>query len=177
MQTRRGYSPVATGPRAHAGVAGANSHAKAVGVKLRFVSDAATPIVERVNQTISDALQARRVELEELIQTRVDEALDAFVRELVDAQLASRNGDENLSTAVERFSESSKRCSKCQTVKPATAYEANRAVCRSCRREQERERTRRRRQAPAGEAPAAPLGNGDGFLSTGSADGETSSTT
>ena len=35
------------------------------------MSDVAAPIVERVNQTISDALQARRVELEQLIQRQV----------------------------------------------------------------------------------------------------------
>jgi hypothetical protein len=155
-------------------------------VRLRRVPPAVA--VPDLDATIAEALGAHRHDLERLVRERIDAALDAFVRELVDAEIAARsNGTASADagadlgirhvdeqngpgTGIEnaRQTPPAKRCSGCRQVKPLAAFfkdrqtrDGYRRECKDCVSTRERQRRRRQReqQKANGPAPLASAGS------------------
>jgi hypothetical protein len=59
-------------------------------------------LIERVSSTVSEALDERRELIEQLVRQQVADAIDQFVRDLVDAELATRapNGAHDASDTI-----------------------------------------------------------------------------
>jgi hypothetical protein len=124
-----------------------------------------------LDQLIERALEAHREELLELIRRRVGEAIDEFVAEILETQLAGReNGGGRRATPESQSS--TRRCSSCGGTFPLDEFHRDRntpsgrrAACRTCSNLQAAER-RQRAQAEETEETSAPFAGSQSTISS-----------
>jgi len=98
----------------------------------------------RLEERVHQLVHAHRPHLEQLVRAAVDRELQA----LVDAELASRNGNGAAPSAATKI------CTECGNRLPVDRFDRNRNQCRACR-------TRRYARAPRTRTSKTTV-NGDG---------------